>query len=761
MKKSRRPLVFFIFAWTLGVIGGTLYEKNIQGSLLFCIFIVIGLVGCYGYLGKKQLQLFLSAFLIGVIMLLMHPTTRYVGKLETGKRVCLKGTVAEIQTTDYGKNLTLSHVTLEAAPHFKGKIQLQVDLSQKAFAGERLQVTGEVVAFPTSMNPSDFDYGQYLKGKNIVAVIKAKSCESLGGKPYLLARLRDNLTEKLDNIFEGKDEGIMQAALLGDDEVLEADTQNLYSAAGIGHILSVSGFHMGLIVSFLLGCSAYVGLPYVKRYIFIIGGIWSYAILTGFAVSTVRAAIMSTIVMLARILWEEEDFCVSIGLSAFLILMWQPYSIYSMGFQLSYIAVIAIGISQIFLKKWKESLMGFKGKLMKVIIPWLIITLMTSPIIAFWCYEIPLLSSVLNLIILPLFSLLIILGWCILGLYIIGIPFIWPLTKGIIVILQGVHKICEFATQMPLGTICTGKPSIIILIGYYMLLTIIGMRIYGIKFSKKTYGIIYGMICMGLGSILFIPRLLEITYLYVGQGDGAVIETPHKQMIVIDGGPAGKGKVIERYIKYKGKEEVAVLMLSHSDSDHISGIIEMVESSLKIKRVLVSKTDDSELLDTLVRACDKRNIPVIDLGRADKFQIDDVSFDILAPQTKQSDINNNSLVCLTTYKNFKALFTGDKEKESESNIYNEIGPISLLKVSHHGSKTGTEEKLLLKLQPQYAMISCGINNLYGHPHEEVLDALETCQVPYGRTDLQGAYWVRTNGEKMTLYTQKERSREEE
>lgn len=760
MKQIKRPFNFFVFYWTLGLIGGTLYVKAIQGWPLFCTLIGGVLIGTAYYGGQKQLRLFLISFLIGMMMLILHPTTRNVGQLEENSRITLKGTVQEIQSTDYGQNLVLKHITMGAAEtSLYGK--LQVSLSQDVYVGEKLQITGKVAAFPSPMNPSDFNYGQYLKGKNIVGVIKGQQGVRLGGHPNLVVCIRDYLSGALENIFKGNDEGIIQAALLGDDSQLVDETQALYSATGIGHILCVSGFHVALIVSFLLSFVAYIGLPYRGRYIFVISGIWFYALLTGMENSTVRASIMATVIMVARIIWEEEDFWISMALSILIILIWRPYSLFSMGFQLSFAAVGAIGISQCYLQKWGKEIKGLRKKLLQTVLPWLMITFITSPIIAFHYYEIPFLSSVLNLLVLPIFSLLIILGWLVLGAYLMGLNIIWPLVKGITILLQGIKFLCHIATVIPLGTICTGKPTVIMLMVYYGALVLMGLKLYGIKLSKKIYGFSTISLGIGLSIIGFGPKLLQITYLYVGQGDGTVITTPHQQVVVIDGGPFGKGKVMTRYIKYKGKREVAALMVSHSDSDHIGGIIEMIESNLKIQRVLISKADASENLDALIAACHQKNIPILELGATEGFKLDGVDFSILAPKAVQSDLNNNSLVCLATYKNFKALFTGDKEKESETSIYNGIGPISILKVSHHGSRTGTEEKLLLKLQPQYAMISCGINNRYNHPHEEVLTALATCEVPYKRTDLQGAIWVNSDGEKMALYTQIQSEREEE
>ncbi|WP_083461399.1 DNA internalization-related competence protein ComEC/Rec2 [Cellulosilyticum ruminicola] len=539
------------------------------------------------------------------------------------------------------------------------------------------------------------------------------------------------------------------------------ETRSLYSTVGIGHILCVSGFHVALVISFLLGSCSFIGLSYNKRYIVSMVGIWLYAVLTGLSTSTVRVSVMASLIMVARMIWAEEDFWTSIALSACIILIWRPYSLFNMGFQLSFAAVIAIGMSQIYLKKWLQEVKGIKKKLLTIIMPCLIITLITSPIIAFHYYEIPFLSSILNLCILPLFSGIIILGWCILGIYVVSGICIWPLIKGIIVLLQSIEVLCKIIVTVPYGTICTGKPTIGLLISYYGILLLIGLSIYGVQIKKKI-GLAVGssLILGGIISCFTMP-CLQIAYLYVGQGDGSVITTPHKKVVVIDGGPIGKGKVIDQYIKYKGKRTIDAMVISHSDSDHIGGMLELVQSNLKIKHVFISRMDASENLDNFMAACKKKQIPIHQLTAGDSFLLDHVNFDMLAPKTKQNDLNNNSLVCLVKYKKFKALFTGDKEKDSEINVYKGIAPISILKVSHHGSKTGTDDKLLLKLRPQYAMISCGINNLYKHPHKEVLTSLKNCHIPYSRTDLQGATWITSDGEKMNLYTQKQQKREEE
>ena len=301
--------------------------------------------------------------------------------------------------------------------------------------------------------------------------------------------------------------------------------------------------------------------------------------------------------------------------------------------------------------------------------------------------------------------------------------------------------------KVPLATLCTGRPSMIMFILYGGIVILIGAVLF--EYIKKNM-FIKGVALLGCCYQLitfFDISPLKVTLLYVGQGDSTVIETPKNQMLVIDGGNFGKGQVIEKYIKYRGKRYVEALFVSHSDADHIGGLIELLSSNIEVNKVFISATDHSELLQKFLSICQDKEIPVYRMSKQDTLVIEGVSITCLAPiaQMEYGDSNNNSLVCELKYGKFSALFTGDKEKISDTMIYDEIGPISLLKVSHHGSRTGTSKELLLKLDPIYAMISCGRKNLYGHPHEEVMELLEEADTKISRTDINGAICYETDG----------------
>ena len=178
---------------------------------------------------------------------------------------------------------------------------------------------------------------------------------------------------------------------------------------------------------------------------------------------------------------------------------------------------------------------------------------------------------------------------------------------------------------------------------------------------------------------------------------------------------------------------------------------------MPVGQVYISQADTSTRLNELVKQCQKKAIPIIALGRGDQILMNDLKLTIIAPSFNipLNNPNDNSLICYLQYKSFTTLFTGDKSKECELWTYDDIDVVSVLKVSHHGSRTGTSNELLLKVNPLYAMISCGKGNLYGHPHQSVVDLLIENHVTYYQTNEVGAIWIETNGDEMKINSQRE------
>ena len=246
----------------------------------------------------------------------------------------------------------------------------------------------------------------------------------------------------------------------------------------------------------------------------------------------------------------------------------------------------------------------------------------------------------------------------------------------------------------------------------------------------------------------------SLTMLDVGQGDGACVQTQNAA-ILIDGGSSDVERVgeyrISRYLKYQGVKKLDSVFVTHSDSDHLSGIREIIEDpehfGLQIGRVVlpgVDKTD--EAYNDFVDCCLEHGVPVEYMIRGQKIRIGDIECECLHPDSQYDwkTENDYSLILLLSFGKFRGLFTGDLEQTGEREIKTE--PVDYLKIPHHGSKGSSTEEFLNMLSPAVSVISAGKNNRYGHPAKETVERLNQIQTRIFCTIDCGAVTIRTDGD---------------
>lgn len=235
---------------------------------------------------------------------------------------------------------------------------------------------------------------------------------------------------------------------------------------------------------------------------------------------------------------------------------------------------------------------------------------------------------------------------------------------------------------------------------------------------------------------------LVIVFCDVGQGDGAFIRTPKGQKIIIDTGPGSSIlKCISSHVPFWDKN-LDLVILSHFNMDHVSGIVDILKR-YHIKRIAIptesTQREDVQHYMTLIKS---KDISIDDLNEGDSYKIEDgVMINTLeAPdETGFIEENDSSLIQTLSYNGYDVLFTGDASYEVLNPILGRLGKeIEVLKVPHHGSKTGLNEESFRNFHPQIAIISAGKNNRYGHPTKEILDLLENNQIQVRRTDEEGS-----------------------
>ena len=246
---------------------------------------------------------------------------------------------------------------------------------------------------------------------------------------------------------------------------------------------------------------------------------------------------------------------------------------------------------------------------------------------------------------------------------------------------------------------------------------------------------------------------LAVHYLDVGQGDAIFIELPNDETMLIDAGENYRGEGIISYIEAAGHRKIDYLIGTHPHADHIGSLAYIVRN-FEIGQIYLPKVgSNTKMYENLLKAVKKKGLTVKN-GKAgvNVAAGDDFSADMLAPVTIDRDnLNNCSIVLKITYGDTSFLLTGDAETAEMKSIKGDVSA-DVLKAGHHGSKTSTTKKLLKKIKPEFTVISCGKNNDYGHPHEEVLKALKAIGSRVYRTDRDKTVVIISDGREYTVKT---------
>lgn len=254
-----------------------------------------------------------------------------------------------------------------------------------------------------------------------------------------------------------------------------------------------------------------------------------------------------------------------------------------------------------------------------------------------------------------------------------------------------------------------------------------------------------------------IKESLEIHFIDVGQADCILVKS-NKQAMLIDAGNNDDADLIKRYLKNQNIKELEYVIGTHPHEDHI-GSLDVVINNFDVKKVIMpKKATTTKTFEDVVTAIENKNLTITLPKVGDKYNVGEAEFAVLSPIKEDygSNLNNYSIGILLTHGENKFVFTGDAEKEVEEDILNTKIDIDadLMKMGHHGSTTSNSEEFLDKISPKIAVITCGVDNSYGHPHKEILDTLIKRNIETYRTDLQGNIIVMSDGKNIEIKTEK-------
>lgn len=651
--------------------------------------------------------------------------------------------ISDIQEKEYKKVCTAKIVRNNK------KILINIKMSQDIPSikyGDSLYIEGEFKQPEEARNYKGYNYKQYLKTKKIIGTVeleKAKILKSSNGS--FIHNIQKYIKDTINGTLTDEEGNLLLAILLGDKDKLSEDIQESFKTSNLSHMLAVSGAHVSYII---------LGLTYVlqnsiigkknEKIVCIIFLLFFMAI-TNFTPSVTRACIMAVLTLFSGIIYRKSDVYTNISVAALITLIFNPYNLLDLGFQLSYGGTIGIII---FIKRIQEKKSNSKviNYIKQMALVSIYANIIIIPIMMYHFNTVSFTFIISNIMASPILGIIVITGF----LFIIASITVKPLTRLIAIfikpILSILIKISQICSKLPFSNILVVTPYMFNVISYYAII------LYCIKSKKNNKCKIIICLLIVLILINFIiyifPQKLRIFFIDVGQGDSTLIITPDKKTVLIDGGGSDSfdvgEKVLLPYLLDRRILKIDYVLISHFDTDHCGGILTIMEK-VKVKNIIISEqVEHSENYERFKKLMIHKKIRLIEVKKGDKIKIGRYSeFKILFPTSRllsENPLNNNSIVAQFNYNNFKMLFTGDIEKLAEQQILKaEKAEIraDILKVAHHGSKTSSIPEFIKAVKPKIALIGVGKNNTFGHPNKQTIKNLENIKCRIYRTDIQG------------------------
>lgn len=586
---------------------------------------------------------------------------------------------------------------------------------------DTLRLNGELEETEGSKDIYSFDYKQYLKSKNINYIIKIDKITLISKEKSFFKGIKCFLLKRNSNSY-------IKAFIFGNNKSIITDVMSSYQGIGISHLFAISGMHIGLLT--LVISKLLMKLNIKEKYIFIIISLFLffYLFITGVSPSILRAIFFYLFFSINKI-YNFNIKGVNIFLLIFSIsLLVNPYYIHEVSFLYSY----TISFSILLVGNKISNGSYFKRLFLTSLISFIV----SFSITIYFFNQINILSVFYNMLFVPFISMIVFP----LSIITYIIPFFEPIFNVFI-------SLMEFLA-LKFNSISFSKLIFPSLPRYYYILYIIGVIIFIYFYNKKIISVL-PILLLALFNYLY-PVFFNQNYLMfldVGQGDSILIHSKDKTMLVDTGGVMNYSrekwqerkneKSLTNYVtipvlKKLGIRKIDYLVLTHGDFDHMGEALKLIKQ-YRVEDIYLNQGNFNLLEKKVI----KKYRHVYQIREKEEIVLGNIN--IVQINKEFSDENDSSSILLMYYKNKKILLTGDASKKSEEYILNKynIGKIDVLKIGHHGSKTSTSDELLEELRPSLAIISCGKNNRFNHPHKETIDKLKEYRIKYLRTDISG------------------------
>ncbi|MDH4204855.1 MAG: DNA internalization-related competence protein ComEC/Rec2 [Desulfobacteraceae bacterium] len=703
----------------------------------------------------------------------------------------------------------------------KGRIRLTVSGDALNLStGDRIVFRGRIRSIRNFNNPGGFDYQRYMAFKKVwgsayVSAHKLTLIEKNVGKGVgaIISGARHRMSNLIDQIGDKEQQGVLKALIVGDRNAISPELRKAFNRVGAGHLLAISGLHIGIIAT-----ASFLFFKWMLSHIrFFLLNAWTkkgavvlsvvpvlvYGLLSGMSPSTQRAVIMVIVFLMAFLFERENDLINTLAIAAMLILIVHPPSLFSISFQLSFAAVLAIiyGLSRIPIpwpsgqnrtreRKWSKTII----KLYYFFMTSFFAVAGTLPLVMYYFNQVSLVGIPANIIFIPL------IGFVAVPLGILAI-FICPfsvsgalvLLKVASAVLEQVIKIITVISGWSFAAIKSVTPNYLEIVCFYILFwallnlkwvqtgTSLDLSRVRSRYNKKSIQK-PAVIVFLLTGLVFSADVghglyqrcwrddLRVTMIDVGHGNAALLELPYGRTMLIDGGGFSDNRVFDvgasivaPFLWRKKIRTVDTLVLSHANSDHLNGLIYIAEN-FHVKNVWTNhETANTFGYRLFVETIKKNNIQIPAYGKiTGVHDINGVQIDVLYPPVDfieknrmetWRNLDNNSLVLKVSFKGVSFLFPGDIKARAEYELVSTVGnklKSAVLLAPHHGSKTSSTEPFLEKVKPEVVVISSRWKSRFGFPHPLVLKRYQAKGCRVFETAHNGAVSMRTDGRTLKI-----------
>lgn len=613
----------------------------------------------------------------------------------------------------------------------------------------RIYTPGIYVKMPEpASNFGEFDNRKYLASQKIKYIITpdANSIKILNKRKnitLLAADIRNSIKNSLSKTIGEEKTGVAMAIITGDTSGISSSSKEAYRNSGISHVMAVSGMHVGFIQWAVTKMLSRRSVHYSARNALSVLALVIYAAIADFSPSVTRAMLQSSYLLTAKALKRPASGQNALFFACIVQLMSNSYLLFNSGFVLSY----AAAASMLYLLPVLSRKVFAFGTLPRWLASGISVNIGLFPLLVTYFNSFSLVGIIATLFASKIAGAICVFG---LGMWLLSyMPFgviIMKLPAAITsVAVIGLNHISETGSGIPppigLCTMPSMEKSEIV---FYYLLVIILFNKKIIMYLKKRYILTSLVIIATVLTRAAAFRRTEVHFFDVGQGLSVLYKCDGIAGLI----DTGEGDVdVSALLLKQGVGELDFVLLTHGHSDHTGGF-EKVASEHKIKVLIVPDNPVDEGINKACEIANRYGTEIMQISKDLHFEIGRTRLDFYVNEKavnelSEENLNNASVVMIAENSDGTSIFTGDIEEETENFLADRglLPEADVLQVAHHGANTGTLDKNISIISPEYAIISVGENNSYGHPSKRVLETLENAGATVCRNDLSGAIRV--------------------